>query len=702
MRKRQNVLSEIKRNLSLMGIKENNLIINNFLREHNLSSNIQTLNEGIIGDVVTFLTNTFEKPAIKELKSGAKLYTIKNIDFLDSEYTTIKRAIENSNLETLPPNLISKVVSVVSTDPKIIEQNYIDFIREYINSSGNKLSHSDFIKEVFNKRNLEPNKTINQILQEKPFELDPLTSNFIKDQVEKDVGLYKNKKFVDRIKNIKPITDKNTLQKIQRWYRQSVEPDILKWLKIRSKAYLKDFKKPRTAKIGGKLLKINSIEEDLIKNWGIIIDKVEKNQKIEESLIEQLMLIGQINKRYTYKMKKNLEEWLDPLEEVIGKDDMSKFKNSDTYKKYLSDVEESSRKTFEDIALQPLCARLNMLPGLSFLGAFICKKYHWSKDAKNIPEKVIKTILPDFRRMGTLLLWDDPRLASEFINMGMRGGRYGAIAGSVTSYLFWNQVVMPFIKAAIETAVENQDEIVTYNTQLNLLKRLCEKKVITSGCDDLKSLEAKTPDDLKRLFLENQPLYRYFKGLDENRKVPDWFALAFTNIDEVINGAIELYSYIAFSPDEFNTHLNSYSKTLQNILLKGNEIENNFKTSTISELRKLGYKGNTTEELEKFMVNLLNKPNETPLPKKDEKTQFIAYDDELYSKAGPNEEGFIYFLSKYTPPREIANPTDYGTKGLNFDLDNGMGFDKQGRNYFWSDDENRWFEFDKNKQKIDK
>lgn len=709
--KNEKLILEIYRTLELMNVSEKEIGIISELKNYENKKVI--ISEGVVGDAIEYLSKAFSeaKPITKKIAGGADVldgFTIKNIQFTQDDYTWLRYALDEGTFTGLPSDVLKKIALLIKDDKKIVRDQFVDYIKQ-VNKIDNKFTEKTFIEEFTKKQRESPNKTATEILQNDPFNVDPLISDIISDEVTRLYKLNKDGKYVETFKILPQYTGKMLGKS---WVYNAVTfvrkrtPDIIKMYRTRMKALVQ--------KQLGSGKTFNSIQEDALENLTKIMTLVSEGKNYQKELFDQLFIISNMRNSADKELEPILEEYLyNPLKNSIGEENLNKFKNSEAFKKYTKGIEDSTYQTFWGTIGEKMCARFESLPLLSIIAYFMCKGHYANlnplkenSSGWQTFRKTLQIVSPNFKRGLATLVWDDPRFVSEVINQSVKGGRTGNILGTIVSWTIGTQILQPLLLAIPQTAFQNITEIQNYNKQIKLLKELCEEGVLKSEkCKELKTLEAKTKNDFYQNFKENIPIYAFITGVNKNTEAGNHIWNMFTNLDLAVNLASKLLSGLMFDPNPVEEQIKDFQNQVQKILEKNNK-------ELLSDLIKAGYKGNTNEEFETWARDEIEKAKNQPKQNDTLSSstsnniitnltnKFLTWTEDLTLNATKSKPGFIYFLSKYDPPRTISNPLDPETEGSDFDEEEFTGYDTEKRFYAWDDTEKRWFEYNDNNEPI--
>jgi hypothetical protein len=211
-----------------------------------------------------------------------------------------------------------------------------------------------------------------------------------------------------------------------------------------------------------------------------------------------------------------------------------------------------------------------MIPGVS---SFLNKDLNLVNSAKDL-------ITTPARRWFNTITWKDPRSAYEIILGMAKRGVNKEVSARILSYFLANVLVIPALISLVKTW-GNQIESSAKATYLEALKKLCDEKIITSGCteinQELNDIKFMFSEDYVKNYLASLPvdLGKMFGGESwDNSEYKNLFFMTYW--DDLFNA---IYDIVQGSPFPF------IGKPKANKLLKLLEDKN---SEAYQELIKLG------------------------------------------------------------------------------------------------------------------
>ena len=211
----------------------------------------------------------------------------------------------------------------------------------------------------------------------------------------------------------------------------------------------------------------------------------------------------------------------------------------------------------------------------------------------NLVNSVKESVTIPITRWFNLITWKDPRGAFEVIVAMSKRGVSKEITAKLMSYLLAHVLVIPGVISLFKTWGDNATSSIRV-TYLQALKQLCDSKVLTDGCEDIKneldSINFMFSEDYVKNYLAALPLDfgKLFGGekWDEGEQILNENKYFWTYWDDIVNS---IYDIIQGSPFPFVGEPKA-NKIIE-VLKKSNE-------KVSAELQRLGINPNS-ENLEK-------------------------------------------------------------------------------------------------------
>ena len=284
-----------------------------------------------------------------------------------------------------------------------------------------------------------------------------------------------------------------------------------------------------------------------------------------------------------YKFLKTLADIM-PVILIAGNHDM--VESNKTIKDFISEIADNTHEQLIKPINTELKSFAEMIPGVS---SFMKKDLNLVNSGKDL-------ITTPVRRWFNTITWKDPRGAYEIITAMSKRGVNKEVSARIASYLLANVLIIPALISLVKTWGE-QIESSAKSTYLESLKKLCDEKIITSGCteinQELNDIKFMFSEDYIKNYLKNLPvdLGKMFGGESWDSDTAINKNIFFmTYWDDLVNG---IYNIIQGSPFPF------IGKPKATKLLKLLDDKN---SEAYKELIKLGINPNA-EDLEKEIIN---------------------------------------------------------------------------------------------------
>jgi hypothetical protein len=662
------ILYEIYRQQQLMGVDKKILKENKYVE--------------LGSDLIKSFFNTSKK-AIKDVVDDVMVGSVRVskqvlndiMDVLDdpSLYEALSKGEKEifgrlvSQNQGLVDDIYEQLMSEVMTSTNKSEKGLVEFI-------SNRIKDGQKISDVLTNLNGEEDAFLNEVLIQKLSQKirDLKTNKFVTEVESKEI-----KKFID------PTTGKvweapeyvaqidRELSKFQKILKQSGISAATKWLKDAVKVYEPFF-----------VQYIRNWYANLIFNWKNVqlkninkakefinnAYKLQSEGKDGDAVRElqkalSMILISKKDPGYNVDVIINAFIKDNPNLSEITKELFlnSKAAGNKTIKDFISEIADNTHEQLIKPINTELKSFAEMIPGVS---AFMKKDLNLVNSAKDL-------ITTPVRRWFNLITWKDARSAYEIILGMSKRGVNKEVSARIASYLLANVLIIPALISLVKTWGE-QIESSAKSTYLEALKKLCDEKILTSGCtevnQELNNIKFMFGEDYVKNYLKNLPidLGKMFgnESWDSDTAI-NKNIFFMTYWDDLING---LYNIIQGSPFPF------IGKPKANKLLKILEDKN---SEAYKELVKLGINPKA-EDLEKEIINYY-KTHTSPEDrakvdevinqvekKKNEVVQDIN-DSELGFKAWCLKNGKTFVdYDENTHIGKTNEPMDYEWNGTNF------------------------------------
>ena len=499
---------------------------------------------------------------------------------------------------------------IVSKNQGLVDDIYRQLMSDgMVSTNKSEKGLIDFIS-----RRLEDKQQLSDILTELNGEEDEFLNQVLLQKIGKKVRSLRDDEFVTEVKtkNLKKFTDPTTgrvweapeyvaqidreLSKFQKILQKSGISAATKWLKDTTKVYEPFF-----------VQYIRNWYANLIFNWkNVQLKNINKAKEFVNNAYKlqsegkdgdavrelqkalSMILISKKDPGYNVDVIINAFIKDNPNLSEITKELFlnSKAAGNKTIKDFISEIADNTHEQLIKPINTELKSFAEMIPGVS---TFMKKDLNLVNSGKDL-------ITTPVRRWFNTITWKDPRGAYEIITAMSKRGVNKEVSARIASYLLANVLIIPALISLVKTWGE-QIESSAKSTYLESLKKLCDEKIITSGCteinQELNDIKFMFSEDYIKNYLKNLPvdLGKMFGGESWDSDTAINKNIFFmTYWDDLVNG---IYNIVQGSPFPF------IGKPKATKLLKLLDDKN---SEAYKELIKLGINPNA-EDLEKEIIN---------------------------------------------------------------------------------------------------
>ena len=531
----------------------------------------------------------------------------------------VNKQVLNNIMEVLDDTSLYVTLSKAEKEifGQIVSQNegLVDDIYEQLMSDGMaSTNRSEKGLVDFISRRMKDGQKISEVLKELNREEDVFLNQALLKKIDTKVKSLRDNTFVTQVKtkNLKKFTDPTTgrvweapeyvaqidreLSKFQKILKQSGISAATKWLKNAVKVYEPFF-----------VQYIRNWYANLIFNWkNVQLKNINKAKEFVNNAYKlqsegkdgdavrelqkalSMILISKKDPGYNVDVIINAFIKDNPNLSEITKELFlnSKAAGNKTIKDFISEIADNTHEQLIKPINTELKSFAEMIPGVS---SFMKKDLNLVNSGKDL-------ITTPVRRWFNTITWKDPRGAYEIITAMSKRGVNKEVSARIASYLLANVLIIPALISLVKTWGE-QIESSAKSTYLESLKKLCDEKIITSGCteinQELNDIKFMFSEDYIKNYLKNLPvdLGKMFGGESWDSDTAINKNIFFmTYWDDLVNG---IYNIIQGSPFPF------IGKPKATKLLKLLDDKN---SEAYKELIKLGINPNA-EDLEKEIIN---------------------------------------------------------------------------------------------------
>lgn len=591
MNPNKKIITEINRNLELMGVKSKNLLTEQpFFKFFNSIANLLSKTEpDAIGQWVK----------VGGRKEGNEIVGAINVkkNIYDELATLIGSTDPVNDFQRLSNAAKSMLTRIVQSDEKLLTAIYDDALEEFL---GNRqITRSEFFKslaedlESFRVNHTKPNATIEDLLVDKG--IDEATA-----------------------KTLEPLLNKN-VQPFLTWKvdsRTIVPKTIWELRNFWSVWAPKTFKSVEKTWIKGYFSKLQKIRARLDEELGIIQSKLvriengeEATLNIKDNLENIWFLIAGMRRSlshsgYEKEVKKYIQDntYLPPKQ-------VEEFMAQDWVKNAMASYARSADEEAKNYAKKYLTAWIETLPLTNAISKSI-------KEGKVFTPKRFFDLLPDFERIGNLIAFQTPLKQGEIAELAMRSGRFSSIVEFGLSWLILEFQVKPALVASLRTFIENYFIIPKFREQIEFLGQLCSYGIIKDkdgnfmDCAEYeKTLRYTTELDFREYMKKEFPFQQFKRGFLDAFEKKGWSGVVLQAMSKFLDVILSWTN-----TDEFIDL--TINRTIRPFLFKGQdffwedwerEMKKKFNEVTTPQTLQLKKQGFSTDDPKQLEQELLKK-----------------------------------------------------------------------------------------------